>query len=74
MKKLVKPNRYCDKNVEFYGSEGGVTPVTPPQPINPYPNGGGGGGGGNGNPGGSGGSGGQKFADVLAEIMNKAKK
>ena len=41
MKKLNKPQKYSEDNVEFYSNE--VTPVTPPSPPNNnnYPNNGG---------------------------------
>ena len=72
MKKLNKPQKYSEDNVEFYSNE--VTPVTPPSPPNNnnYPNNGGPGMG----PGGGGGgannnNGGPSFGDVLKDVLDK---
>lgn len=66
MRKLNKPKKYSDTNVEFYATEA-VTPVNPVTPTNPTPAPGY-------NYGGSGGSkksgsNGSSFADILAGLL-----
>ena len=72
MKKLNKPQKYSEDNVEFYSNE--VTPVTPPSPPNnnKYPNNGGTGMGPGGGVGGAKNhNGGPSVGDVLKDVLDK---